>query len=98
MLTCVGDTFPGKVAESLLRAIRLPELITTTKDAYERMAIDLATHPEKLAVIKRKLADNRLTAPLFDTELFTKHIEAAYTAMYQRHQAGFQPEHIVIPN
>ena len=60
------------------------------------MAIDLATHPEKLAVIKRKLAENRLTKPLFDTKLFTKHIEAAYAAMYERYQAGLPPDHIVI--
>jgi len=98
VLTCVGDTFPGKVAASLLNAIRLPELITTTIDAYEHRAIDLATHPEKLAVIRRKLADNRLTTPLFDTKLFTRHIEAAYTAMFERHQAGLAPEHIVIPD
>jgi protein O-GlcNAc transferase len=98
MLTCLGETFAGRVAASLLNAIRLPELIATTLEAYEQMAIDLATHPEKLAVIKRKLAENRLTTPLFDTKLFTKHIEAAYTAMYERHQAGLAPDHISIPN
>jgi predicted O-linked N-acetylglucosamine transferase (SPINDLY family) len=98
VLTCLGATFTGRVAASLLNAIHLPELITTTLEAYEQMAIDLATHPEKLAVIKRKLAENRLTTPLFDTKLFTKLIEAAYTAMYERHQAGLTPDHIVIPN
>jgi len=98
VLTCLGATFAGRVAASLLNAIRLPELITTTLEAYEQMAIDLATHPEKMAVIKRKLAENRLTTPLFDTKLFTKLIEAAYTAMYERHQAGLTPDHIVIPN
>jgi len=98
VLTCLGATFAGRVSASLLNAIGLPELITTTLEAYEQMAIDLATHPEKLAVIKRKLAENRHTAPLFDTKLFTKHIEAAYTAMYERHQAGLAPDHIVLPN
>ena len=98
VLTCLGETFAGRVAASLLNAIGLPELITTTPETYEQMAIDLATHPEKLAVIKHKLADNRLTTPLFDTKLFTKHIEAAYTAMYQRHQAGLAPDHIVVPS
>ena len=78
--------------------LHLPELITTTPEAYEQMAIDLATHPEKLAVIKRKLGENRLTTPLFDTMLFTRHIEAAYTAMYERYQAGLAPDHIAIPN
>jgi protein O-GlcNAc transferase len=98
VLTCLGETFAGRVAASLLNAVRLPELITTTLEAYEKMAIDLATHPEKLAAIKRKLAENRLTMPLFDTKLFTKHIEAAYAAMYERHQAGLAPDHIVILN
>ena len=98
VLTQIGETFAGRVGASLLNAIGLPELITTTPEAYERMAIDLATHPEKLAAIKRKLAENRLTTPLFDTKLFTKHIEAAYAAMYERHQAGLAPDHIVVPN
>jgi predicted O-linked N-acetylglucosamine transferase (SPINDLY family) len=97
-LTCLGETFAGRVAASLLNAIALPELITTTLEAYEQMAIDLARQPEKLAVIKRKLAGNRLTTPLFDTKRFTKHIEAAYTAMYGRHQAGLPPDHIIIRN
>jgi protein O-GlcNAc transferase len=98
VLTCLGDTFAGRVAASLLNAIGLPELITTTREAYEQMAIDLATHPKDLAVIRHKLTANRMTTPLFDTKLFTKHIEAAYTAMYQRHQAGLAPDHIVVPN
>src|ERR1700688_1475706 len=98
VLTCLGETFAGRVAASLLNAIRLPELITTSLEAYERMAVDLAMQPKKLAIIKHKLADNRLTTPLFDTKLFTKHIEAAYTTMYERHQAGVAPDHIVVPN
>jgi predicted O-linked N-acetylglucosamine transferase (SPINDLY family) len=98
VLTCLGETFAGRVAASLLNAIRLPELITTTLEAYEQMAIDLFTHSEKLAGIKNKLAENRLTTPLFDTKLFTKHIEAAYTTMYERYQAGLAPDHIIVPN
>jgi protein O-GlcNAc transferase len=98
VLTCLGNTFAGRAAASLLNAIGLPELITTTLEAYEQMAIDLATRPEKLAIIKRKLAQNRLTTPLFDTKLFTKHIEAAYTEMYERHRIGLPPDHIIIPN
>jgi predicted O-linked N-acetylglucosamine transferase (SPINDLY family) len=98
VLTCRGETFAGRVAASLLHAIALPELIATTLAAYEQMAIDLARHPEKLTAIKRRLAENRLTTPLFDTKLFTQHIEAAYMAMYERHRAGLPPDHIAIPN
>ena len=97
-MTRMGDTFVGRMAASVLNAIDLPELITTTPEGYQQSAIDLATHPEKLAKIKQKLAGNRLTTPLFDTKLFTRHIEAAYIAMYGRHQAGLAPDHIAIPN
>jgi predicted O-linked N-acetylglucosamine transferase (SPINDLY family) len=86
------------VAGSLLNAINLPELITETPEEYERLAIDLAMHTERLATIKQKLVENRLSTPLFDTKLFTRHIEAAYIAMYERYQAGLAPDHIVVPN
>jgi protein O-GlcNAc transferase len=98
VLTCLGETFAGRVAASLLNAVGLPGLITTTIEAYEQTAIDLAMHPEKLAIIRHRLADNRLTAALFDTQRSTRHIEAAYTAMYERHLAGLAPDHIFIPN
>ena len=97
VLTQIGKTFAGRVAASLLNAIDLPELIAETPAEYERMAIELALHPEKLAAIRQKLATNRETSPLFDTALFTRHLEAAYIAMYERHQAGLAPDHIVIP-
>lgn len=97
VLTQIGETFAGRVAASLLTAIGLPELITSTPQAYEDLAIELATNSEKLAAIKRKLADNRLTTPLFDTKLFAKHIEAAYTTMHERCRAGLPPDHIYVP-
>ena len=96
VLTRIGETFAGRVAASLLNAIGLTELITSTPQAYEALAIELATNPEKLANIKRKLATNRLTSPLFDTQMYTQHIEAAYTAMYERYQADLPPDHIYV--
>ncbi len=96
VLTQTGETFAGRVAASLLEAIELPELITRTPEAYEALAIELATNLKYLANIKSKLAANRLRAPLFDTKLFTRHIEAAYTAMQERCYAGLEPDHISI--
>jgi predicted O-linked N-acetylglucosamine transferase (SPINDLY family) len=97
VLTRIGETFAGRVAASLLNAIGLPELITSTSQEYETLAIELATDDGDLANIKRKLAENRLARPLFDTQLFTQHIEAAYTVMYQRYQSGLAPDHIYVP-
>jgi predicted O-linked N-acetylglucosamine transferase (SPINDLY family) len=96
VLTCQGETFAGRVASSLLTNIGLPELITRSLQEYESLAIELATNPDKLAQIKTKLAENRLTTPLFDTPLFTKHIEAAYQTAYDRYQSGLPPDHIYV--
>ena len=98
VLTCLGETFAGRVAASLLTAMRVPELITTTVAAYEKTAIDLARNPERLAKIKHKIAENRLASPLFDTERFSNDIEAAYAAIYERHRTGMPPDHIVVQN
>jgi len=94
VLTLIGQSFASRVAASLLRAIDLPELITHTREEYEALAIELATQPHKLAAIKQKLSENRLTTPLFDTPRFTKHLEAAYTQMMERYWADLPPEHI----
>jgi len=96
VLTRIGSTFPGRVCASLLGAVGLPELITSTEEAYQDLAIELASDPQKLAAIKQKLASNRLTKPLFDTLFFTRSIEAAYEEMYRRHQSGLAPDHIFI--
>jgi predicted O-linked N-acetylglucosamine transferase (SPINDLY family) len=98
VLTQIGKTFPGRVAASLLTAVGLPELITHTPEEYEALAIDLAQHPEKLQQIKQKLAENRLVKPLFDTSLFTQHLEKAYKTMYERHLKGLGPDVFKILN
>ena len=96
VLTLMGKSFASRVAASLLSAIGLPELITNTQEEYEALAIELALNPMKLADIKLKLDNNRLTTPLFDTLCFTKNIETAYIDMYGRHHAGLEPDHISI--
>ncbi len=96
VLTCLGNTFAGRMAASLLNAIDLPELITRSHTDYESMALQLATEPERLAAIRLKLAANISTRPLFDTARFTCNIEAAYVKMYERYQAGLPPDHIVV--
>ena len=96
VLTQIGATFAGRVAASLLKAIGLPELITESQSDYEARAIALAVSPEELSTIKNKLARNRLTTTLFDTERYTRHLEAAYQVMYERYHAGLPPDHIYI--
>ena len=96
VLTCLGNTFAGRVGASLLYAIGLPELVTHSHEEYETLALNLATNTDALAAIKDKLARNRLSYPLFNIDLFTQHIEAAYAAMWRHYQQGSAPDHIYI--
>jgi predicted O-linked N-acetylglucosamine transferase (SPINDLY family) len=97
VLTCLGGTFAGRVAASLLKAAGLPELVATSLEQYEAMALALARDPGRLASIKEKLARNRGTCPLFNTRRFTRHIEAAYVMMWEQSQRGQRPSGFAVP-
>jgi predicted O-linked N-acetylglucosamine transferase (SPINDLY family) len=94
VLTLTGEAFVSRTAASLLTAIGVPELITSTQQQYEQLAIELALNPQRLARIRSRIQDNRLTSPLFDTPQFARNLEAAYTAIHDRYQAGLPPDHI----
>ncbi|MEI6557131.1 MAG: tetratricopeptide repeat protein [Rhodospirillaceae bacterium] len=80
-VTCAGAGFPGRVAASLLTAIGLPGLIAASPAEYEALALSLALDPVRLGGVRAVLAGNRLTTPLFDTERYTRDLEALYRAM-----------------
>lgn len=96
VVTRVGESFPARVCGSLLTTVGLPELMTTTADQFEALAIDLARDPIRVAALRRHLDDHRLLTPLFDTALYTRHLEAALAEMYQRLQAGKKPQPITV--
>jgi len=91
VVTCTGNTFAGRVAASLLYAIGLPELVTSSLANYEALALNLARDPAALAAIKAKLRGNRDAMPLFAIQRFTRHLEAAYVTMHERQQKGLAP-------
>jgi predicted O-linked N-acetylglucosamine transferase (SPINDLY family) len=91
LVTCVGTTFAGRVAASLLRTAGLPDLIAASLDEYEQMALKLARDPALLQSFRLRVEAARHGSPLFDTVRFTRHIEAAYVQMWERLQRGEPP-------
>lgn len=81
VVTCYGKAFQARVAASLLKAIDLPELVTTRPEDYEALALELANNPPLLQATREKLRRNRTTTPLYDSDRFRRNIEAAYEAM-----------------
>jgi protein O-GlcNAc transferase len=97
VLTLIGQGIPTRMAASYLNSLSLPELITTTHEAYEKLAIELSTNPERLALLKQTLANALLTTPLFDNALQTKYLENGYQQAYQRYFDDKLPEAIFVP-
>jgi predicted O-linked N-acetylglucosamine transferase (SPINDLY family) len=94
LITLCGESFAARVAASLLTAVGLPELITSTERQYEDLAVDLAANPQLLRDIKDKLTRSRSSAPLFDARSFAAHLESAYERILERHRSGLPPAHI----
>ena len=94
VLTYAGESFVSRVAASLLHTLGLPELVTRSRSEYEELALNLSTHPERLRRIYETLAQNRLTAPMFDTGHYVKGLEAAYESIYSRYLSGAGTAHI----
>src|SRR5262249_6232431 len=92
VLTCRARAFGGRVAASLLGAVGLPELVTDSLEAYEAQALRLARDASLLAELRGRLAPNRLTHPLFHSGPFCRHIEAAYTTMWELSQRDASPQ------
>ncbi|OGT01289.1 MAG: hypothetical protein A2143_07055 [Gallionellales bacterium RBG_16_57_15] len=90
LITKIGDTFPGRIAASLLHTVGLPELVTVTWEEYFNLAYILATQPEKLKAVREKLARGRLSSPLFDTVQFTRDLESLYLKMWGQYQSGIR--------
>jgi predicted O-linked N-acetylglucosamine transferase (SPINDLY family) len=88
VVTYMGNSFPSRVAGSLLHAIGVPELATHSLQDYEALSLRLALEPERLAELKAKIAANDASHPFLDTTGFCFHLEAAYMAMWRQTQLG----------
>lgn len=98
VITMMGKHFASRVSASLLRAMNLPELVTTTPESYRELALHYARHPDALATLKDKVAANRRDASLFDTAKFTRNLETAYEYMWKRHLDGEAPRGFAVPD
>ena len=96
VLTLIGQGLTTRMAAANLNALGLFELITTTSKDYERLALELSKNPERLALLKQKLADKIKSGKFFDNTLQTQYIESGYQQAYQRYFNGDNPSPIYI--
>ena len=92
VLTTLGDHWVSRMSASALRCLGLDELIAADLDAYEQIAVELAVNGERLDSIRHRLHHQRTASPLFNTELFARHVESAYQGMWNRFASGLPAE------
>lgn len=92
MITCPGESFPSRVGASLLAAAGLNDCILPTLAAYEEEAVRLATDRKALQALRKRVAENRVAKPLFDTNQRVRELERAFEGIWNRHVRGMAPE------
>jgi len=88
MVTLRGNSFAGRVGESLLHATGLSELVAASIDDYAAMALALYADRVRLAKLRGYLADGRMSSPLFNMRSFAMDMEAIYRQMWRNKLDG----------
>jgi len=83
LITTPGQSFPARVAASILKATDLSELIAPDLTGYESLALKLARDPEGLNAIRDRLRSAKSCMALFDTKRFTRNLENLYRNMLE---------------
>ena len=88
IVTLSGRSYISRMAGSLLTAVGLPELATTTLADYEKLAVLLGRQPARIASYKRYLAEHGRSSPLFDMPQVVRDIEAQFERLALQHRAA----------
>jgi protein O-GlcNAc transferase len=94
MISLPLETLASRVGASLLYTVGCPELVAESYDDYENIAVRLGNDPIHLKSMRAKVWSRRLTSPLFDTTLYTQHLEALFIKMWNRYTNNLLPDHI----
>jgi tetratricopeptide (TPR) repeat protein len=91
-VTAHGDRFAARVGASLLTSVGLDDLVAPSPEAYESIALRLASDPTALSGARTRLADRKASAALFDAAGFVRRLETAYHTMWDTYAAGRAPQ------
>lgn len=95
VLALSGDSFPSRVAGSLLSAVGLEDFVCRSPAEYERRAIELLDHPDQLVQARARIRDG--SPILFQPERFCRELEFAYETAIARWRAGQAPAAFDVP-
>ena len=86
LITLKGESFASRVAASILNQVNLNELVTKNKNEYQKLAISIGTNNEKLKNLKEKLKGSTSDSNLFNSVLYTKHLEDLFINLSKKNK------------
>ena len=96
VLTRMGDSFASRMGASIVRAAGLPELVASSPEHYEAMAVQIGTQAQGSHALRSKLAEQLPGCALFDPQRRARNLEVAYQAMFERSTRGLAPSHLLL--
>jgi predicted O-linked N-acetylglucosamine transferase (SPINDLY family) len=96
LVTMRGDNWPSLVATCISEAAEMGEMVVADLQQYEEKAVQLATSPALLKKLKKKLAQKRKTAPLFDSDLWIRNFELSLDEVWRRYAVNEDAGDIVV--
>ena len=84
ILTMQGEGFQSRVTASLLKNLELDELITSNKEDYIKLALELNNNKEKMNSIKFRLKNQKKISKIFDSKLYANNLEKGYCEALNR--------------
>tara|TARA_B100000700_G_C15006595_1_gene838845 strand:+ start:93 stop:2036 length:1944 start_codon:yes stop_codon:yes gene_type:complete len=86
LITLKGESFASRVASSILNQVNLNELVTKNKNEYQELAISIGMDNEKLKNLKEKLKGSISDSNLFNSVLYTKHLEDLFINLSKKNK------------
>ena len=85
LITIAGQSFPSRVAASILKTVHLENLIVNDEKSYKDLAIKLGKNRNELNTIKDQLKACINTSSLFDSTQYTRDLEFLYEHLLHQH-------------
>ena len=83
VVTLRGKTWVGRVSESILSTVGLPDLVASSTDEYVKIAARLAANPRRLTELRSCLRPQLEASAFCNSYRFTRHLEKAYRSMWK---------------
>jgi len=80
----LGESIPARVCGSIMTALGLGDWVADDEQAYAAIAVERASHLERLAHLRRESRSRIAASPAGNPEVYTRAVEAAYLLAWRK--------------